>query len=162
MATSYVDVLWSLLDDYGELASGAFIYTYEGGSTTPLVTYQDLRQAANLAMRETGMLEYKDETVSAVENDLIYTLPTGVFNVSRIEVATDIGTVDEAYQLNTHWDERDGKIYFDKYFQPATDDSQIIRYLYEKYPPDLTADADTISTQINEEHLVYLGARPGD
>ncbi len=42
MATSYVDVLWSLLDDYGELAAGAKIFSYEGGTDTPLVTYQDL------------------------------------------------------------------------------------------------------------------------
>lgn len=42
MATSYAQPLLQAFDDYGELLAGGKLYTYEGGTTTPLVTYQDL------------------------------------------------------------------------------------------------------------------------
>ncbi len=128
-------------------------------AASDVIEYRDLRQAVNLAIREAGMIEGKDETTSAVEDDTIYALPSGVFNVTRIEVVTDIGTVDERKTINTHWEERDGYLIFDDGFEPAADDSQKIRILYEKYHTDLVNDADTISTQINQEYLVYLAAR---
>lgn len=42
MATSLAPILTQLFDDYGEVLAGGFIYTYEAGTDTPLVTYQDL------------------------------------------------------------------------------------------------------------------------
>jgi len=123
------------------------------------VKYQDLRQAVNLALREIGMIEDADETTSAVEDDTIYALPAGVYRVTRIEVVTDIGTVSEESQVNNHWEERDGYLYFDEGYEPAADDSQIIRILYEKFHAELVDDDDTLSTQVSEEYLVYLAAR---
>lgn len=45
MATSLAPILTQLFDDYGEVLAGGFIYTYEAGTATPLVTYQDLAGA---------------------------------------------------------------------------------------------------------------------
>lgn len=45
MATSYVDVLLQARDEYGELLNGGYIQTDAAGTTTPLVTYQDLAGA---------------------------------------------------------------------------------------------------------------------
>lgn len=45
MATSYAPLLLQAFDDYAEVLSGGLIYTYEAGTTTPLVTYQDLEGA---------------------------------------------------------------------------------------------------------------------
>lgn len=45
MATSLAPILTQLFDDYGEVLAGGFIYTYEAGTSTPLVTYQDLAGA---------------------------------------------------------------------------------------------------------------------
>ena len=46
MATTFVDVLLQLRDEFGaEALSGGKIYTYEAGTTTPLATYQDLAGA---------------------------------------------------------------------------------------------------------------------
>ena len=42
MTTSLAPILTQLFDDYGEVLAGGFIYTYEAGTDTPLVTYQDL------------------------------------------------------------------------------------------------------------------------
>lgn len=42
MATSYADVFQQLFDDYGEMLAGGKIWSYEAGTTTPLVTYQNL------------------------------------------------------------------------------------------------------------------------
>jgi hypothetical protein len=45
VATSLAPILTQLFDDYGEVLAGGFIYTYEAGTATPLVTYQDLAGA---------------------------------------------------------------------------------------------------------------------
>lgn len=42
MATSFAPQLLRLFNDLGELLANGFIYTYEAGTDTPLVTYQDL------------------------------------------------------------------------------------------------------------------------
>lgn len=45
MATTFVDVLLQLRDEFGEMLAGGFIQTDEAGTTTPLATYQDLAGA---------------------------------------------------------------------------------------------------------------------
>lgn len=45
MATLYPQVILQLFDNYGVVLAGGKIYSYEGGTTTPLVTYQDLNGA---------------------------------------------------------------------------------------------------------------------
>lgn len=45
MTTSLAPILTQLFDDYGAVLAGGFIYTYEAGTTTPLVTYTDLAGA---------------------------------------------------------------------------------------------------------------------
>lgn len=45
MATSLAPILTQLFDNYGDVLAGGFIYTYEAGTDTPLVTYQDLAGA---------------------------------------------------------------------------------------------------------------------
>lgn len=45
MATLYPQVILQLFDNYGAVLAGGKIYSYEGGTSTPLVTYQDLNGA---------------------------------------------------------------------------------------------------------------------
>jgi hypothetical protein len=45
VTTSLAPILTQLFDDYGEVLAGGFIYTYEAGTVTPLVTYTDLAGA---------------------------------------------------------------------------------------------------------------------
>lgn len=41
MATSFAAFLVQLFDDYGDVLAGGKVYTYEGGTSTPLATYTD-------------------------------------------------------------------------------------------------------------------------
>ena len=41
MATSFASFLVQLFDDYGDVLAGGKVYTYEGGTSTPLATYTD-------------------------------------------------------------------------------------------------------------------------
>jgi hypothetical protein len=136
------------------IASGV---TYEATDSS-LVTYQDLKQAAALALREIGkILSEPDETLETVDGQLVYTLPTGVSDVAKVEIVTDLGEDTEEHYLSTHWEERQGELWFDYAKQPATD--RHIRIYYRKFHDPLTADDDEIDAQIDDEYLVYLTAR---
>ena len=138
------------------IASGV---TFEA-APADMVTYQDLRQAVNLALREIGKIRSKDETLTVVQDQLIYTLPSGVYNVRAVEVVENVGDVDEEEKvINNHWDELDGKLVFEQYREPQLDTDTIIRVWYEKFHTELTADTDTLSEQVDEMYLVYLSAR---
>lgn len=92
MATSYAPLLLQAFDDYGELLAGGKIYTYEAGTTTPLVTYQDqngatpnanpvvLNAAGRATVRVTNGVAYKfvikdvdDVTVVTLDNIIVGT-----------------------------------------------------------------------------------------
>jgi hypothetical protein len=123
------------------------------------VTYQDLRQAVNLALREIGKIRAKDETTAVVDGTLVYDLPTGVSNVRSIEIVDNLGSVDEEKVVNNHWDEIDGQLVFEKYREPCTSIGTIIRIWTRQFHAELTADADALDDQVDEEYLVYLAAR---
>lgn len=90
MATSLAPILTQLFDDYGEVLAGGFIYTYEAGTDTPLVTYQDLAgavpnenpveldAAGRATVRVTDGVAYKfivktsaDVTVETIDNIIV-------------------------------------------------------------------------------------------
>jgi hypothetical protein len=124
------------------------------------VEYRDLRQAANLALREIGYITDIDETLTTVEGQTVYTLPAGVQKIAAVQIVTDLGTDEEWHYDSTHWNERnDGTLLFDQQAEPAGECT--IRIIYEKFHTELTADADTLDAQVDEQYLVYLGARQG-
>lgn len=126
-------------------------------AASDFVEYRDLRQAVALALREIGKIIDKDETTVAVGGQRVYTLPTGIAHVVGIEVVTDLGLSTESPDPNTHFEERDGKLIFDKGKEPG--DGLALRILYEKFHTELVNDTDSLSSQIDEEYLVYLAAR---
>jgi len=92
MATSFAPLLLQAFDDYGELLAGGKLYTYEGGTTTPLVTYQDLNgatpnanpvvlnSAGRATVRVTNGVSYKyvlkdadDTTIVTLDNIIVGT-----------------------------------------------------------------------------------------
>jgi hypothetical protein len=122
------------------------------------VTYQDLRQAVNLALREIGkVLEAPDETVTTVADQITYDLPAGVADVTHVYVVTDIGEATEEQYLSSHWEERQGQLFFDKGKEPAAD--LTLRIYYRVFHSELNADADELDTQVDDQYLVYLAAR---
>jgi hypothetical protein len=138
----------------GNIVSGV---TYEVADGN-FVTYQDLRQAVNLALREIGkVLEAPDETLTTVADQITYDLPAGVADVTHVYVVTDIGEATEEQYLSSHWEERQGQLFFDKGKEPAAD--LTLRIYYRVFHSELTADADELDTQVDDQYLVYLAAR---
>jgi len=135
------------------IASGV---TFEAAASD-FVEYRDLRQAVNLALREIGKIISFDETVESVDGQLVYTLPSGVSQVVKIEVVENLGEDDETQVINNHWEERMGELIFDKDREPCVD--RTLRILYESLHGQLSADTDGCSVQVDEEYLVYLAAR---
>lgn len=123
------------------------------------VTYQDLRQAVNLALREIGKILFKDDTLAIVNDKLVYSLPAGVYDVQEIDVLKDPAATNEKPKINNHWDESEGKLVFEHLREPHTRDGTYIRIWYKKFHAELTSDTDALDDDINEEYLVYLAAR---
>lgn len=123
------------------------------------VTYQDLRQAVNLALRETGKILFKNDTLAVVNDQLVYTLPAGVYDVQEIDVLEDPAATKEKPKINNHWDEVEGKLVFEQYREPTTTDGTYIRIWYKKFHTELVNDTDALDDDVNEEYLVYLAAR---
>ena len=104
MATSYAPILLQAFDDYGALLAGGKIYTYAGGTSTPLVTYQDLNGATPNAnpvvldaagraiVRVTNGVSYKFIVKDADDN----TLET----LDNIIVGTAAGASGETYLIH--------------------------------------------------------------
>lgn len=82
MATSFVQPLLQLFDDYGTVLAGGLLYSYEAGTTTPLATYQDLAgatananptvldAAGRATVRVTNGVAYKFVLTDADDNEV--------------------------------------------------------------------------------------------
>jgi hypothetical protein len=128
-------------------------------AASDFVEYRDLRQAVNLALREIGYIIDKDESLTVVEDQLVYTLPAGISNIYEVWIVENNGDADETKEINSHWEEIDGQLVFEQYREPHLDTDTILRIIYKKFHSELTVDTDTLDTQIDVNYLVYLAAR---
>lgn len=135
------------------IASGV---TWEAAAAD-FVTYADLRQAVNLALREIGKILSINTDLETVEGLLVYDLPVGVAHLIGIEIVENINTADETREINNHWEERGGELIFERDREPCAD--RTIRLLSEAFHYEMYLDTDTLSDQVDEEYLVYLAAR---
>jgi hypothetical protein len=105
MATSLAPILTQILDNYGEVAGGGSVETYEAGTTTPLVTYTDLAgaipnanpvvldSAGRATIRVTDGVGYKfivknsdGETLITIDNIVVGTAETDSENQYLVSV----------------------------------------------------------------------------
>jgi hypothetical protein len=122
------------------------------------VTYQDLRQAVNMAILESGkILGEPDETLTTVDGQWVYDLPTGVYDVEKVMVVTDIGETTEAEYISTHWEERQGQLIFDQGYQPDVD--KTLRIYARTGASNLSVDADELDPELDDESIIYMAAR---
>jgi len=117
-----------------------------------------LRRAINQAIQSLGALPdlYTLATFVTVADQEAYELPSGVYNVKRVEIATSTST-PYYYIRHHHWVEKDGYIYFDTGFE-IPDAGYLIRLTYEPQPAELDDDADTISDYIHPDLLKWEAA----
>lgn len=114
-----------------------------------------LIQKVNEAYRKLQEIS-ENKTLTTVAYQQEYTLPSGVYNVKRVEIA---GYTSAPYywQRYYHWTERDGKLFFDDDFVPEYD-GYLIRLLYQVPPAELTSDSGAISNTINIDRLIWNAA----
>jgi hypothetical protein len=114
-----------------------------------------LIQKINEAYRKLAEVS-ENKTLTTVADQEEYTLPSGVYNVKRVDIATYTST---PYYWGRHmrWTERDGKLVFDHDHAPA-ESGYLIRLLYQIAPAELTGDTGTISDTINIDRLIWNAA----
>jgi hypothetical protein len=106
---------------------------------------EDLVQAINAALTDIGDVTQVDTSLTVVADQTEYSLPSGVSNVVRVEVA-ESASADYDYQRAHNWREISGSLYF-------TDElgftaGRTIRLYYNAQHAAVDADADTISDGI--------------
>lgn len=117
-----------------------------------------LRNAVNAALQTIGGVPdiYTLATFVTVANQEDYTLPDGVYNVRKVEIATS-DTAPYYYHTHYHWMEIDGVIRFKNGYAPTTT-GDLIRLTYIVQPGELDDDADTISDYIHPDLLKWTAA----
>lgn len=96
-----------------------------------------------------------DATFITVANQEEYTLPSGVSNIKKVEIATSL-TSPYSFSENSGWFEVNGTLYFDMEI-PATSGYQI-RLYHETDHASVNADADEISEVIHPDLLTWTAA----
>ncbi len=116
-----------------------------------------LIEAINMALYEIGPLPSIDVSLTTVEDQEDYTLPTGVYNIKKVELALN-STIPYGYVEHFGWHEIDGKIRFLPGRAPA-DTGYKLRLTYALNDvTDLSADTDIISDYIHRDVLIWMAA----
>lgn len=106
---------------------------------------------------DTTYITALDSTLTGDGQTLEFTLPSGVFDVLRIETEDTADAHSGKYPAH-HWREiHNGKIRFD--FGYAPDDDYTIHVYYKSYHPELTDYTTTINNEIDVEWLRYKAAQ---
>lgn len=116
----------------------------------------DLLEAVNQALQEIGTVTQKNDTLMSIASTEEYTLPTGVVNVVRVEVAAN-SSAPYGWAANSRWIERGGSLIFDTGKSPSTA-SRMIRLWYNATPAPVLNDSDVISDYVPRERLAWTAA----
>lgn len=111
--------------------------------------------AINLALSDIGFVTQVDETLTVVDDQTEYTLPSGVSNVVRVQVASS-ASADYDYQTLYNWREIGGKLYLPD--EMAHTAGRKIRVYYNAPHDEVDANTDTISDAIPMSLLTTVAA----
>ena len=117
-----------------------------------------LQEAINYALSNIGDVPqlYTNAAFITVADQINYDLPSGVYNVLKVEIARSTSTPYDFVE-HKHWREIEDDIYFDENSQPSEDDYPI-RLTYCVPPTSLTADSSAISDYIHIDRLKWEAA----
>jgi hypothetical protein len=111
----------------------------------------------NAALREMGDVPQVNTATTTVAEQEAYTLPAGVYNVQRVEVATQTGAPYYYQPYHGVWEEMNGSLYFKSGKEPA-DSGYILRLTYLGAHATMDADDDTISNYAHLDRLAWTAA----
>ena len=115
----------------------------------------EMVDAINVALTEVGKVTKIDATLTVTENATSYSLPSGVHDVVRVEVARDTSS-DTTYDIIGHWHEINGTIYLTQ--ELPYSDGNTIRLYYNDSPDAVTDNTDTIDNAIPMDLLCAIAA----
>ena len=115
-----------------------------------------LVESINQALIDIGDLPKTDVTLTTVANQEEYSLPSGVREVKRVEIAHSL-TTPYMYTLHLNWKEREGLLVFDTLYEPGTTDYKI-RLSYNVAHDEVSADSSTIDDLIERKLLTWKAA----
>lgn len=110
-------------------------------------------QAINIALSEVGHVTQVDETLTVTDDATEYTLPSGVANVVRVQIANS-STTDYDYTTIFTWREINGKLYLPDELGFSAGNK--IRIYYNNIHDSVEDDTDTISDDIPIPMLVKM------
>lgn len=113
--------------------------------------------AINSALAELGPLVATNQALVTIADTESYTLPAGVSNVLRVEVATDDAAPYNWEAPYRYWKEKDGSLYFADNRLPATA-AMPIRLHYLCAHDRVSADSDTTNPDVDADLLATLAA----
>lgn len=122
-------------------------------------TREALVAALNTALLMIGPLDTVDDTLDVVADQETYTIPTGMSNVKRVQVATNTTAPYEWGTPLRHWHEKNGTLHID-YFsvQSMPTAGTPIRLIGEKYHARVWADADAVTDAVRQESIATEAA----
>lgn len=112
--------------------------------------------AINAALAEIGNITQHDDTLEVTDDTQEYTLPDGVRNVARVQVATS-DTAPYDWKDTYTWRENAGSLIFEPDTEPD-DEGMLMRIYYNQPHAEVTLDADEISTDIHPARLAWAAA----
>jgi hypothetical protein len=115
-----------------------------------------LVESINQALVGIGKLPETDATLVTVAYQEEYTLPTGIDEVKRVEIANSL-TTPYLYVPNVNWVEREGLLVFDTFYEPKVSGYKI-RLSYNVDHGEVDADSDTIDDLIHPKLLTWAAA----
>jgi len=115
-------------------------------------------QAINMALADMGPYTKTDDSLVVVNNYTEYTLPSGVSNVRRIEVAKSASVPYDYVKLGS-WKEINGKIYLPEELDYTA--GRTIRLYYNESHDDVEDDTDVINDLYNRKRLACTAAYLG-
>jgi hypothetical protein len=159
-----------VITDYNS-TTGVFTFADVGASIVAGVQYAafalkaganlyDLIASVNQSLREqAGHIRYKDATLLTITDEDEYTIPSGVSNIIKVEIARDTAAPYN-YEPFTHWDEEDGllKIPYQHMLSDAYSADHKVQITYMKKHATLDTYEDAIDPQINTNWLKFQSA----
>lgn len=115
-----------------------------------------LIRAVNQALQKMGRIEKIDDTLETVGEQEEYSLPTGIRNIKRVEIGQET-TDPYRWMVSYHWEEINGKLYFDRGMAPTLD-GYPMRLHYMAEHAALTADTSEVDVSMPLERLRWQAA----
>ena len=148
VVTAYATKVFTFATQTSSPGAGA-VYSAVG----PNYPVQNIVAAVNAALAQMGDVLQVDETATTVASQEEYSLPTGVANVRRVEVAQ---ATSSPYNWKTlsRWDESNGKIIFPSKFAPGLAGYKL-RLTYRGQHALVSATSDVISDYVSRDYLIW-------